>query len=191
MASVAYVASSFVQARDVRAAGQLTTFEPPFAKAIICRAGPSSACAAEAARRTSLPIAWMAPPPGFQLQWLAAVALSGQSEGRRFAFENLVSRELLLELNTQPQIPPQVDADLLGTYVVKGVTVRVFASRYSSSLTLAWMQLGTTYSLWVAPVDLVDQRSLDPQAYLGLVATVKYTGHRGPHGHPDALNGAR
>jgi hypothetical protein len=119
------------------------------------------------------------------------VALPAQSEGRRFAFENLISRDLLLELNTQPQMPPQVDADLLGTYAVKGLRVRVFASRYSSSLTLAWMQLGTTYMLWVTPVDLVGQRRLDPQTYLGLVSTVHYTGDRGPRGHPDVLNGAR
>ena len=62
---------------------------------------------------------------------MAALALPGQPEGRRFAFENLVSPDLLLELNTQPQLPPQVDTDLIGTYMVDRMEVRVYASVYS------------------------------------------------------------
>jgi hypothetical protein len=119
------------------------------------------------------------------------LALPGQPEGRRFAFENLLSPDLLLELNTQPQLPPQVDADLIGIYDVEGMKVRVFASSYSSSLTLAWMHLGTTYTLWVAPVHLLNRRTLDPRTYVGLLATVRYTGHRSLHGHPDAVNAPR
>jgi hypothetical protein len=190
VAGLGYTVLTIQQTRAVRASVELTTFDPP-AKVIICRSGPSSECAAEAAQRTSLAVAWMAPPPGFRLLWLAAVASPEAPSGHWFSFEHLVSERVALELTTQPQLPPHVDADLIGTYTVEDIAVRVYASRYSSSLTLTWMRFGTTYTFWVTPVHMLDQTALDPQAYLQLVATVHYTGHRGPHGKPDVETGPR
>src|SRR5438552_3744141 len=177
LAGVAYVAASLVQARAVRAARQQETWPelPPPAKMVICRTGPTRACAAEAARRTGLPVAWMRQPAGYRLQWLAALALPGQPEGRRFAFESLLSRDVFLQLDTQPRLPPQVDANLTGTYVVGGMEVHVYASIYSTSLTLTWFRFGTTYSLWVSPVHLLDQSALDPTTYVKLVSTIRFS----------------
>src|SRR6266540_2062907 len=57
---------------------------PPPRQAIMCDSGPSSACAAKAARTAQSTVAWMPAPTGYQLRWLVAVG----GEGRRsLAFE--------------------------------------------------------------------------------------------------------
>jgi hypothetical protein len=131
----------------------------------------------------------MVSPPGFRLRWLAAWDAPKAPSGRRSAFESLVSDQLILQLTTQPQMPPQVDARLLATYAVDGLEVRVYASLYPSSLTLAWFRSGTTYTLSVFPVHLLDQSALEPQTFVRLISTIRYSGHRGPHGHPNLEKG--
>jgi hypothetical protein len=72
---------------------------PPPRKAIMCDSGPTSACAAKAARTAQSTVAWMPAPTGYQLRWLVAV---GSERRQSLAFEYLVSDSFTLELESDP-----------------------------------------------------------------------------------------
>ncbi len=129
---------------------------------------------------TGLDVAWMSPPQGVRLQWLAALAVPRVAPSPRTVFENLRSNILMLQLTTQPQSRPEINANLLLTRVVAGMNVKVYTSNQFSSpnLTLAWTRGGTTYTLWVAPTRLLDETPLDIETYVRLVATVRYSDER-------------
>jgi hypothetical protein len=72
---------------------------PPPRQAIMCDSGPTSACAAKAARTAQSTVAWMPAPTGYQLRWLVAV---GSERRQSLAFEYLVSDSFTLELESDP-----------------------------------------------------------------------------------------
>ncbi len=196
--SVGFIALEFQAVRAVRAARQ-ATFPPisPPASMIACRTGPTVECAIEASRKAGLPVAWLEAPPGYRFQWLAAMGFPDRPAGRRLAFENLVSDRLVLQLDTQPQPNLKIDEDLVGEYTVSqymvgDVRVQVRVGKPPAAvLTLSWMHAGTSYSLFVAPLHLLEQSPLDPQEFLPLVSQVRYTGHRARGGGPDPAEGPR
>jgi hypothetical protein len=148
---------------------------PPPRRAIMCDSGPTSACAAKAARTTQSTVAWMPAPTGYRLRWLVAVG----GEGRRsLAFEYLVSDSFTLELESDPDPTRSLDynAHIGATFDIDGT--RVFAYVPNDAifpmLTLAWTHEDMEYRLYVMPVSLFDQPIIAPAEFAPLVANVRY-----------------
>jgi hypothetical protein len=148
---------------------------PPPRQVIMCDSGPTSACAAKAARTAQSTVAWMHPPTGYQLRWLVAVG----GEGRRsLAFEYLVSDSFRLELesDSDPTHPLDYDAHIGATFDVNGTQVSAYVPNDPTfpMLTLAWIHEGMEYRLYVMPVSPFDPPIINPAEFAPLVANVRY-----------------
>jgi hypothetical protein len=148
---------------------------PPPRRAIMCDFGPTSACAAKAARTAQSTVAWMPAPTGYRLRWLVAVG----GEGRRsLAFEYLVSDSLTLELwsDVDPAHPLDYNAHIGGTFDIDGTQVSAYVPNDPTfpMLTLAWTHEDMEYRLYVTPVSLFDQPIIAAAEFAPLVANVRY-----------------
>jgi hypothetical protein len=147
----------------------------PPRQVIMCDSGPTSACAAKAARTTQSTVTWMPAPTGYQLRWLVAVG----GEGRRsLVFEYLVSDSLTLELQSDPDPthPLDYNAHIGGTYDIDGTKVSAYVPNDPTfpMLTLAWTHEDMEYRLYVMPVSLFDPPIIAPAKFAPLVANVRY-----------------
>jgi hypothetical protein len=148
---------------------------PPPRRVIMCDSGPTSACAAKAARTAQSTVAWMPAPTGYQLRWLVAVG----GEGRRsLAFEYLVSDSFRLELESDPDPthPLDYNAHIGATFDIDGTQVSAYVPNDATfpMLTLAWTHEDMEYRLYVMPVSLFDQPLIAPAEFAPLVANVRY-----------------
>jgi hypothetical protein len=147
----------------------------PPRQAIMCGSGPTSACAAKAARTTRSTVAWMPAPTGYQLRWLVAVG----GEGRRsLAYEYLVSDSFALELRSDPDPTPPLDynAHVAATFDIDGTPVSAYvpSDPTHTMLTLAWTHEGKEYRLYVVPASLLDRPIIAAAEFAPLVANVRY-----------------
>ena len=148
---------------------------PPPRQAIMCDSGPTSACAAKAARTAQSTVAWMPAPTGYQLRWLLAVG----GEGRRsLAFEYLVSDRFRLELESDPDPthPLDYNAHIGDTFDIDGTQVSAYVPNEATypMLTLAWTHEDMEYRLYVMPVSLFDPPIINPAEFAPLVANARY-----------------
>jgi hypothetical protein len=141
----------------------------------MCQTGPTSACAAEAARMARSTVAWIRPPTGYELRWLAAI---GGKDRRSFAFEYLVSDRFALELASDPDPTRALDynAHVEATFEVDGTHVSAYVPNDPTlpELTLAWSHQRLQYRLYVMPLSPFDPAVIDPADFAPLVASVRY-----------------
>ncbi len=148
---------------------------PPPRQATMCDSGPTSACAAKAARTAQSTVAWMPAPTGYQLRWLVAVG----GEGRRsLAFEYLVSDSFRLELESDPDDthPLDYNAHIGATFDIEGTQVSAYVPNDATfpRLTLAWTHEDMEYRLYVMPVTPFDPPIIVPAEFAPLVANIRY-----------------
>jgi hypothetical protein len=174
---IAYTVIGVLDARALQAAHRLTVFEgvSPSARVTVCTSGPIPVCAAEAARRIGVETVWMTPPPGYRLKWFVAFGPPDRAADDRFAYQTLVSNRFLLELETQPARRTD-NHRLAASYRVGESTVQAFVPTDAAfqDLTFTWMHHGRSYAMWVAPYYLLDQPTIDPRDWVGLIAGVHY-----------------
>jgi hypothetical protein len=143
--------------------------------AIMCEIGPTSACAAEGARVTHTTVAWMPVPAGSRFRWLVA---AGGKHRRSFAYEELTSDRLTLELASDPSSVQQLDynAHLKAVFEIGGTNVSAYVPNDPtfSMLKLAWSHEGLTYRLYVMPESLLDQPVIVPADFEQLIASVRH-----------------
>jgi hypothetical protein len=153
---------------------------PPPRQAIMCDSGPTSACAAKAARTVQSSVAWMPAPTGYQLRWLVAVGGEGR---RRLAFEYLVSDSFRLELESDPDPghPLDYNAHIGATFDIDGTQVSAYVPNDATfpMLTLAWTHEDMEYRLYVMPVSPFDPPIIPPAEFAPLVAKVRYESSTG------------
>ena len=148
---------------------------PPPRQVIMCDSGPTSACAAKAARTTQSTVAWMPAPTGYQLRWLVAVGGEGRPS---LAFEYLVSDGFTLELESDPDPtrPLGYNAHIGATFDIDGTRVSAYVPNDATfpMLTLAWTHEDMEYRLYVMPVSPFDPPIIAPAEFGSLVANVRY-----------------
>jgi len=184
--SLMVLVSLFLNARAVHEARQMTTLDPRFhppASAISCRSQVTSACTQEAARRSGLPVAWMAVPSGYRLQWVMGAGGPNVEKSHRIAEEMLTGGRVDLELDTQPPGPWEPwNEQQVGTYVENGTTFVAYRDRPQPdtmrfpAIYVRWMREGVQYQLWIAPHYLLDTAPIDPAAYAPILASIRYAG---------------
>jgi hypothetical protein len=162
---------------------RVTFAAQPSPAAIVCREVMTESCAKEAATRIGVPVGWIPPPPGYRLQWLAAVGSTTVPKAHRIAFEKLTTGHIDLQLETQPAGTWGLRNEQLGTFVENGDTVSAYRDLYGynpdvpepTTLTLRWQHDGIQYSMLVSPHFFLDRLSLNPSLFAPLVARIIYT----------------
>ena len=175
--AVGWIAYSLLAAKAIGdLQRELLSLPLPSSKILVCRTGPSAACAEKAARRMEVTFAWMPTPSGYRLRSVVAAAFPTIPVDRRFGSEDLISDQFWITLYTQPD-RPWYDQKLIGTSLIQGTQVEVLAPRNPElfhSLRLLWTHLGMTYSLDVNRASFFDSTPLHAKDFLPLIRTVRY-----------------
>jgi hypothetical protein len=183
--AVALAAAIVFSHRPIQQAAQAVPGPPnPSARMVLCRSGPTAACARAAATKIDVPVAWMETPRGFAFALLVAVpANSKRSADRAFAYERFTSADAVLELTTGPRAASRADGPtvIARTRTPRDIPVRIVGLGASSvsAPVLEWSRDRVRYQLIVTPNRSFGRGAPPVSELLAMIDAVSYTAPRG------------
>ncbi len=145
---------------------------------IVCQAHMSATCAEEAAHRVGFTVAWLEPPPGFELQEFVAFGPGSIPSHRPWAYEDLWSPSVYMELVTKPPFG-YFDGNPRLWPSRRGVHVKPDPAGGNGGawgLNLVWYADGRQFGLDVGANRLLDNPPPDVGEFLRLVGRVHFAG---------------